>query len=121
MNEEQNVFIESIIYCPSQIYYYFWDKDEDTFWCAYIRQRRGPLTFELVRANPDDGSFLDSFDDWEKISMSREYDINNQDSFEKEEKEIVEIEAEVMSFLRQRFPNISFPENPKRSSQIIDF
>ena len=74
------IFIEDIIYCPTQIYYYF--KGENTeipFWLAYVRQRSGPLTFELIE--------LDETGDWmgeHKVTLSRVYDINGQVNADKE-------------------------------------
>ena len=113
MNNPEHVFIEDIIYCPSQIYYYFRDQDERS-WVAYVRQRGGPLTFELVEIR-DDGEWLL---DWEggtnKVKLSRIYDINGQPNEEEEEKEIEALESEIMWYLRQQFPNINFPEHPER-------
>ena len=110
MENPEHVFKEDIIYCPSQIYYYFTDSD-NRFWVAYIRQRRGPLTFELVEIEKDTGDWL-----WDsgQVKLSREYDINNQPSQESEEKEIMAVEEEVMWFLRQQFPDVKFPDHPSR-------
>ena len=109
----EHVFIEDIIYCPSQIYYYFRDNDQRE-WVAYVRQRGGPLTFELVEIR-EDGEWLW---DWEggtnKVKLSRAYDINNQPNEESEEKEIIELESEIMWYLRQRFPEVTFPTQPER-------
>ena len=121
MNNPEHIFIEDIIYCPSQIYYYFsvpngksGDQDE-RLWVAYIRQRRGPLTLELVEIDKENGEWLW---DWEggtnKVKLSRVYDINNQPNEEEEEKEIEALESEIMWYLRQRFPEIEFPEHPER-------
>ena len=113
MNNREHVFIESIIYCPSQIYYYFRDQDE-RFWVAYVRQRGGPLTFELIEIR-EDGEWMW---DWErgtnKVKLSRVYDINNQPNEESEEREIIELENEIMWYLRQRFPEVTFPTQPER-------
>lgn len=113
MNNQEHIFIESILYCPSQIYYYFRDQDERT-WVAYVRQRGGPLTFELVEIR-EDGEWLW---DWKggtnRVKLSRIYDMNGQPNEESEEKEIEALESEIMWYLRQRFPKIEFPEHPKR-------
>ena len=119
-NNPEHVFIEDIIYCPSQIYYYFSvpngksEDNEGRQYVAYVRQRRGPLTFELIEIR-EDGEWLW---DWEggtnKVRLSRIYDINGQPNEESEEKEIEALESEIMWYLRQRFPNITFPEHPER-------
>ena len=120
MNNPEHVFIEDIIYCPSQIYYYFSvpneksEDQDDRQYVAYVRQRGGPLTFELIEIR-EDGEWLW---DWEggtnRVKLSRVYDINNQPNEEEEEKEIEALESEIMWYLRQQFPNINFPEHPER-------
>jgi len=122
----EHVFIEDIIYCPSQIYYYFSvsngkSKDNDQRkWVAYVRQRSGSLTFELVEIDKETGEWKW---DWErrtnKVKLSRVYDINNQPNEEAEEKEIIELESEIMWYLRQQFPNVTFPEHPTRQKMIL--
>ena len=116
MNNPEHVFIEDIIYCPSQIYYYFSvpnGKSEDQY-VAYVRQRRGPLTFELIEIR-EDGEWEW---DWEggtnKVKLSRVYDINGQPNEEEEEKEIEALESEIMWYLRQQFPEVTFPTQPAR-------
>ena len=110
----EHIFIEDIIYCPSQIYYYFSDND-GTEWVAYIRQRRGPLTFELMEIDKESGDWKW---DWKggtnKVILSRAYDINNQPTQEAEDKEIEAVEEEVLWYLRQQFPEIKFPDHPVR-------
>ena len=117
MNNPEHIFIENIIYCPSQIYYYFKDNDQRE-WVAYVRQRGGSLTFELVEINKENGEWLW---DWEgstnKVKLSRVYDINGQPNEEAEEEEIVKLEDEIMWYLRQRFPSINFPEHPERQKR----
>ena len=115
-NNPEHVFIEDIIYCPSQIYYYFSvpnGKSEDQY-VAYVRQRRGPLTFELIEIR-EDGEWEW---DWEggtnKVKLSRVYDINGQPNEEEEEKEIEALESEIMWYLRQQFPEVTFPTQPER-------
>lgn len=113
-DKEEHIFQEDIIYCPSQIYYYFTDNNGEK-WCAYIRQRRGPLTFELVNIlENDEWKFGDI------IPLSRTYDINNQTTIREEEFEIEELEKEVMGILRQRFPEVSFPNSPIRQKRSLD-
>ena len=114
MKNPEHVFIESIIYCPSQIYYYFTD-EEDQEWVLYVRQRGGPLTCELVRIGKD-GEW-DSWKKWNKIVLSREYDINGKQSQDEEESEIMAVEEEMLWFLRQRFPKVRFPDHPERKNE----
>ncbi len=119
MNNLEHVFIEDIIYCPSQIYYYFKDNDQRE-WVAYVRQRGGPLTFELVEIDKESGKWLW---DWEggtnKVRFSRVYDINGQPNVEREEKEIEALEEEIMWYLRQRFPEVTFPTQPERKQSLL--
>lgn len=42
-------FLEDIIYCPSQIEFYF--RDGEQVYCLYIRQRHGDTTAHLVTCN----------------------------------------------------------------------
>ena len=114
--QDTNVFLEDIIYCPSQIYFYFECKASDNERksdnergkkLAYIRQRGGPLTFELIDLLEDD-----EWGEVHKVILSREYDINNQPSEEEERREVDELESEVLEFLRQRFPSTEFPRHP---------
>ena len=111
---QEHVFIENIIYCPSQIYYYFQDQDERS-WVAYVRQRSGPLTFELVEIREDGEWLWDLEGGTNRVKLSRVYDINGQQNIESEEKEIIELENEIMWYLRQQFPDINFPERRKRN------
>ena len=117
-NNPEHVFIEDIIYCPSQIYYYFRDQD-DRQYVAYVRQRGGPLTFELVEIR-EDGEWLW---DWEggtnRVKLSKVYDINNQPNEEEEEKEIEALESEIMWYLRQQFPEVTFPTQPIRQKRLL--
>lgn len=121
MNNPENVFIEDIIYCPSQIYYYFSvsngksEDQDDRQYVAYVRQRGGPLTFELIEIDKETSEWKW---DWEggtnKVKLSRVYDINNQPNVESEEREIEALESEIMWYLRQQFPEVTFPTQPER-------
>jgi hypothetical protein len=93
MENPEHIFIESIIYCPSQIYYYFTDEG-DQKWALYVRQRGGPLTCRLIRVR-EDGEW-DSY----KVALSREYDINGKQNLREEESEILAVEEEMLWFLR---------------------
>jgi hypothetical protein len=109
---DEHVWLEDIIYCPSQIYYYFED-DTGEFWCLYIRQRSGDLTMELVKVEEDNEGWS-NMNNWSSVILSRDYDINNQLSEEKEREEIDAVEEEGLCFLRQRFPKVKFPDNPEK-------
>ena len=105
-------FLEDIIYCPSQIEFYF--RDGDNVYCLYIRQRHGDTTAQLV---PCFGSGDFDYDAlWPEIELSREYDIEGESYChdEREEQEIIAIEKDCLSRLRVMFPDTPFPEHPNR-------
>jgi hypothetical protein len=56
----------------------------------------------------------DSYENWNKVVLSREYDINGKQSQSEEESEIMAVEEEMLWFLRQRFPKVIFPDHPER-------
>ncbi|MBP3732168.1 MAG: hypothetical protein J6I84_02870 [Bacilli bacterium] len=116
LNHPEHIWLEDIIYCPTQIDYYFTDP-EDKRWCLYIRQRGGPeATMELVEC--DENQEFSDFP-WERILTSESYDINGQRSQEDEDRVIMEIESEGLCFLKQRFPGVNFPETPERKSRTL--
>ena len=105
-------FLEDIIYCPSQIDFYF--RDGDNVYCLYIRQRHGDTTAQLV---PCFGSGDFDYDAlWPEIELSREYDIEGESYChdEREEQEIIAIEKDCLARLRTMFPDTPFPEHPNR-------
>ena len=105
-------FLEDIIYCPSQIEFYF--RAGDNVYCLYIRQRHGDTTAQLV---PCFGSGDFDYDAlWPDIELSRDYDIEGKsyESEEAEEQEIIAIEKDCMARLRVMFPDTPFPEHPNR-------
>ena len=105
-------FLEDIIYCPSQIDFYF--RDGEAVYCLYIRQRHGDTTAQLV---PCFGSGDFDYDAlWPDIELSREYDIEGKsyESEEAEEQEIIAIEKDCLARLRVMFPDTPFPEHPIR-------
>lgn len=105
-------FLEDIIYCPSQIEFYF--RDGEKVWCLYIRQRHDNTTAYLVPCDID-GDFRYK-EKWPKIELSRDYDIEGCSyvSERREEHEIIAIEKECLSKLKEKFPNVKFPEHPNR-------
>jgi DNA-binding Lrp family transcriptional regulator len=105
-------FLEDIIYCPSQIEFYF--RDGEQVYCLYIRQRHGDTTAQLV---PCFGSGDFDYDAlWPEIELSREYDIEGESYChdEREEQEIIAIEKDCLARLRVMFPDTPFPEHPNR-------
>lgn len=105
-------FLEEIIYCPSQIEFYF--RNGDAVYFLYIRQRHGDTTAQLV---PCYGSGDFDFDaSWPEIELSRDYDIEGEsfESDEAEELEIIAIEKECLARLRVMFPDVPFPQHPNR-------
>ena len=105
-------FLEDIIYCPSQIEFYF--RDGEAVWCLYIRQRHGDTTAQLVSCYGSGDFIYEGL--WPDIELSREYDIEGKsyESEEAEEQEIIAIEKDCLARLRVMFPDTPFPERPNR-------
>ena len=105
-------FLEDIIYCPSQIEFYFRDGEE--VWCLYIRQRHGDTTAQLVSCYGSGDFIYEGL--WPDIELSRDYDIEGKsyESEEAEEQEIIAIEKDCLARLRVMFPDTPFPEHPNR-------
>jgi hypothetical protein len=105
-------FLEDIIYCPSQIEFYF--RADGQVMCLYIRQRHGETTAQLVPCYPNGEYQYDSL--WPDIELSRDYDIEGEsyESAEAEEQEIIAIEKDCLSRLRTMFPDVPFPQHPNR-------
>ena len=105
-------FLEDIIYCPSQIEFYF--RDGEAVWCLYIRQRHGETTAQLVSCYGSGDFIYEGL--WPEIELSREYDIEGKsyESEEAEEQEIIAIEKACLARLRMMFPDTPFPEHPNR-------
>ena len=105
-------FLEDIIYCPSQIDFYF--RDGDNVYCLYIRQRHGDTTAQLVPCFCSGDFDYDAL--WPEIELSRDYDIEGESYChdEREEQEIIAIEKDCLARLRIMFPDTPFPEHPNR-------
>ena len=105
-------FLEDIIYCPSQIEFYF--RDGDNVYCLYIRQRHGDTTAQLVSCYGSGDFIYEGL--WPDIELSRDYDIEGKsyESEEAEEQEIIAIEKDCLARLRVMFPDTPFPERPNR-------
>lgn len=80
-------FLEDIIYCPSQIEFYF--RSDGQVMSLYVRQRHGETTAQLVPCYPNGEYQTDS--PWPEIPLSRPYDIEaaSRESDEAEEQEII--------------------------------
>ena len=105
-------FLEDIIYCPSQIEFYF--RDGEQVYCLYIRQRHGETTAQLVTCYGSGDFIYEGL--WLDIELSRDYDIEGKsyESEEAEEQEIIAIEKDCLARLRVMFPGTPFPEHPNR-------
>lgn len=105
-------FLEDIIYCPSQIEFYF--RNGDNVYCLYIRQRHGDTTAQLVSCYGSGDFIYEGL--WPDIELSRDYDIEGKsyESEEAEEQEIIAIEKDCLARLRVMFPDTPFPEHPNR-------
>ena len=105
-------FLEDIIYCPSQIEFYF--RDGEQVYCLYIRQRHGDTTAQLATCYGSGDFIFEGL--WPDIELSRDYDIEGKsyESEEAEEQEIIAIEKDCLSRLRIMFPDVPFPEHPNR-------
>ena len=105
-------FLEDIIYCPSQIEFYF--RDGEAVWCLYIRQRHGDTTAQLVSCYGSGDFIYEGL--WPDIELSRDYDIEGKsyESEEAEEQEIIAIEKDCLARLRVMFTDTPFPEHPNR-------
>jgi len=111
-NHPMMEFLEDIIYCPSQIDFYF--RADSQVMCLYIRQRHGETTAQLVPCYGNGEFQFDSL--WPEIELSRDYDIEGKsyESEEAEEQEIIAIEKDCLARLRVMFPDVPFPEHPNR-------
>ena len=105
-------FLEDIIYCPSQIEFYF--RNADKVYCLYIRQRHGDTTAQRVESYGSGDFIYEGL--WPDIELSREYDIEGKsyESEEAEEQEIIAIEKDCLARLRVMFTDTPFPEHPNR-------
>lgn len=105
-------FLEDIIYCPSQIEFYF--RSDGQVMSLYIRQRHGETTAQLVPCYANGEYQYDS--PWPEIQLSRPYDIEgkSRESDEAGEQEIIALEKDCLTRLRTLFPAVVFPSHPNR-------
>lgn len=94
---EQNIWIEELIWCPSQCYYYFYDPVSSQVYCIYLRWRHSdPWTAELIRCTAD-GELIYS-EPWEDINVGRDYS----------DYEYRALEKKVLGVMKKRFPAVIF-------------
>ena len=102
---EEHAFFEEMIWCPSQIEYYFTDPTDNQMYVVYSRWRHDdPWTTELVmvadRNNPQDWNFdLES----ETILRNKFY----------KDLDYPEMEKDIIEYLKVRFPSVQFPSEIK--------
>lgn len=103
---EQYKFIEDLLWCPSQIYYYFTSNNKK--FCIYLRWRyKDPWRAYLVECEED----WDFSKDWNKLSLSRDY----------KDEEYKELEEEVLNKVSSMFPNIEFSnESDDVTLKLVD-
>lgn len=99
---EEHAFFEEMIWCPSQIYYYFTDLADGQMYVVYCRWRwSDPWTIELVKvANPKNPRNWD----WSLGSVSLLPDRGYKDE------EYRKMEKDILDCLKAKFPHIVFPD-----------
>lgn len=100
MQNEENIFIEDLLWCPSQIYYYFTSNDKR--FCIYLRWRhKDPWKAYVVECN-DDANWTFS-NDWNELTLKRDY----------KKLEYKELEEDTLLKVSSMFPNINFHNQSK--------
>lgn len=99
---EEHAFFEEMIWCPSQIYYYFTDPADGQMYVVYCRWRwSDPWTIELVKvANPKNPKNWD----WSLGSTCLLSDKGYKDE------EYKKMEEDILDCLKVKFPHIVFPD-----------
>jgi ribA/ribD-fused uncharacterized protein len=93
-----NEFHEDLIWCPSQIYYWFMVGQEMKL--VYMRWRwSDPWSIELCNVKDPSKPHDWSFDDSEKLDLGKEY----------KDSEYQEMEKDLLLYLMKRFPEVKFP------------
>lgn len=106
---EEYVFIEELMYCPSQIYYYFTDMVNGEKYCLYLRWRyKNPWSASIVEC--DDLYEFKNYGSRKIIETSRPY--------KEEEHEL--LEEEMLDEIKKLFPETYFPSKIKRLTVSID-
>ena len=102
-----HVFLEDLIWCPSQIYFYF--ISNNIKFCIYLRWRhRDPWTAELVKCTDNWDFSKDSANDWKKIKLSKDY----------KSEEYKELEEEVLEKIKTLFPTIDFSDSETMETTV---
>ena len=103
---EEHTFIEDLIWCPSQIEYYFTDQETGKMYVVYMRWRwDDPWTIELIETNKSDPKGWDFDDSCGKIDLG----FYKDSEYEK-------LEKDLLDYLRIRFPKTTFPDNTIRKN-----
>lgn len=97
---EEHAFFEDMIWCPSQIEYFFTDPRDGQMYVVYCRWRwSDPWTITLVKvANPANPR------SWNFDLMNESIDLG-----EFKDTEFRKMEAKVVNYLSSRFPQVQFP------------
>lgn len=86
-------WIEDLIWCPSQCYYYFIDKLTNTKYCIYLRWRHSdPWTAELIECEDNWGFSIEK--EWEYLDI-KDY----------KDSEYKKLEKEALKLIKSKFPN----------------
>lgn len=98
---EEHAFYEELIWCPSQIEYYFTDQETGKMYVAYLRWRHSdPWSVELIEVDPSDPqNWRYDEDRCEAISLEKWY---SDDQYR-------ELETDLIDYLKNRFPKTTFP------------
>lgn len=101
----EHAFIREMIWCPSQIEYYFTDPSTGKMWVVYMRWRYSdPWTVELTEVQEPKSPRRWEFSDETKTILEREY---------YKEEEYDKMQKDVIRYLRKVFPLVDFPEDPE--------
>ena len=109
MNEQLlGYWIEDLIWCPSQCYYYFLDPISSQGYCIYLRWRHSdPWTAELIKCTSDWEFIYD--EPWEYIELKRDYSSNEYRSLEKK----------VLKVVKKRFSAVTFKNRVYEKRGIV--
>ena len=96
-NKQLWTWLESLIWCPSQIEYYFKDSNGSNY-LIYLRWRHSdPWTAELIPCN----------ENWE-LDFANRKTINTSKNYIDDEYK--ELESEVLEIIKKKFPETKFPD-----------
>ena len=99
---EEHAFTEDMIWCPSQIEYYFTDPTDNQMYVVYCRWRHNdPWSIELLKTNKTSPTNWD----WNGLVCELLPDRNYKDE------EYRQMEKDIVEDLKKRFPAVKFPNN----------